>query len=352
MTRSTYLIIICCLIFQIAFGQCTEADADIWLNTWASCEKQENPMADAGKTHWIQYDLGAVRNLSKTWIWNTNDPSKLDQGFKRVRVDYSLDGEDWINWGEMHFPKGAGTPIYGGFSGPDLVGLEARYILLTALSNHGHPTCSGLAEVKFNLLPQILEEPISACNRLVGFQELEVEEVTETEAFIFWEYRGMDPYFIFQFRIEGAEDWTEIETEDFEIFLEDLKPGTNYEYQIGTECNDEIIFSDISTFTTLGEDVTTDTEDQIRNRDRLHVYPNPTRSQFTLSYYSEAGSDLQYRVLNTNGRVLIDQHRRAIPGNTKVNINLSSFPDGIYIIQTLNLNEGFRMQEKMIKIKD
>ena len=62
-------------------------------------------------------------------------------------------GQTWVYWGEMNFPIAAGDAIYSGFSGPDLMGIQAQYILLTAISNHGDPNCAGFTEIKFNLVP-------------------------------------------------------------------------------------------------------------------------------------------------------------------------------------------------------
>ena len=46
-------------------------------------------------------------------------------------------------------PKGPGSSFYQGVNGPDFGGKLARYILITAVTNHGG-SCYGLGEVKFN----------------------------------------------------------------------------------------------------------------------------------------------------------------------------------------------------------
>ena len=71
-----------------------------------------------------------------------------------VKIDYSEDGQNWTALGTMNFPKAKGEAVYGGFSGPDLSNLKAQYVLLTAISNHGDASCAGIAEIKFNLLPE------------------------------------------------------------------------------------------------------------------------------------------------------------------------------------------------------
>ncbi len=253
------LIIINFLTLPLVFpqSQCFEPDAKIWLDSWASCEKSLNPKAEYGQTHWIQYDLGTIRKLSKTWVWNTNDPGKLNQGFKKIKVDYSVDGQNWEYWGEMEFPKAEGKAVYGGFSGPDLMNIEAQYILLTAISNHGHPSCYGFAEIKFNLLPEINLDsiPNQGNEECEAVEEVYLEELTDTEALLFWDYE-LGPEgntFIFAYRQAGTEDWTTIETEDYEVFLENLQPATQYEYGIIVLCEDEYYESEIWTFTTFAE---------------------------------------------------------------------------------------------------
>ena len=147
----------CLLLFCLAgYSQNFEPDASIWKDPWISCRKTINPKSEYGVTHWIQYDLGHVRRLSKSWVWNVNDPDKLDQGFREVRIDYSINGYSWEYLGEMAFPKASGEAVYGGFEGPDLLDVEARYVLLTVVNTYGNGDCAGLSEIKFNLRPPLL----------------------------------------------------------------------------------------------------------------------------------------------------------------------------------------------------
>ncbi|MEL7020843.1 MAG: hypothetical protein AAGK47_04505, partial [Bacteroidota bacterium] len=127
--KNILLIIVCLGTSILLHAQCFTPDASIWQNTWASCSTSPNPVSNYGNTHWIRYDLGVQRQLSKTWVWNTNDPSQLDQGFRQVKIDYSTDGVNWSHWGQMSFPKAGGDAVYGGFAGPDLSNIQARYVL-------------------------------------------------------------------------------------------------------------------------------------------------------------------------------------------------------------------------------
>ncbi len=255
-------IIIQLLLVAIISAQsdCFEADASIWLDTWVSCDKTPNPKSEYGDSHWIQYNFGSIRTLSKTWIWNTNDPNRLNQGFNHVKIDYSEDGQNWTYWGEMNFPKAQGDAIYSGFSGPDMVGIKAQYVLITALSNHGDSNCMGIAEIKFNLMltPYDGEFPNTDNNdeECLAVEEYYIEELTSYEALIFWEWPAdYDPEFLFEFWISGNEEGEEILTDEPEIFIEDLEPNTIYEFRIITLCegDDNETLSDTWTFTTPDE---------------------------------------------------------------------------------------------------
>lgn len=146
------LIILLLFISMSLTAQEFTPDASIWKDPWVSCNTSPNPNAIYGNTHWVRYDLGVQRNLSKSWVWNINDPERLDLGFREVRVDYSLDGVTWVHHESMTFPKAEGEAVYGGFPGPDLTGVKARYILITGLSSHGNSTCAGFSDIKFNLM--------------------------------------------------------------------------------------------------------------------------------------------------------------------------------------------------------
>lgn len=252
MKYSIYSFFLFIAITNTAFAQCFDADATIWQNTWASCEMSQNPKNEYGNSHWIQYNFGAVRKLSKSWVWNTNDPAKLNQGFNLVKIDYSIDGQNWTYFGEMNFPKAAGEAVYGGFAGPDLVGIEAQYVLLTAMSNHGDANCSGLAEIKFNLLPDGTTgtPPTGGGGDDCGeFEELVVEEIYGTEVYLYWEYTEDTEGFLLEYRPEGGA-WIQYETEESEAFLTDLEPETEYEFRVSTECGDELIISEMDYFFT------------------------------------------------------------------------------------------------------
>ena len=200
-----------------------EPDASIWLNPWLSCNASMNPKASYGDSHWIRYDLGLVRRLSKTWVWNINDPQQLDAGFDRVKVDYSLDGRNWTYHGEMSFPKADGEAVYGGFPGPDLVGVKARYVLLTVLSTHGNTNCAGISEMKFNLLPPRVDDDQSVVTS--------IDDEVDEEEFILYPNPTRDEVRL----LTGY-------TGDSDLMVISLSGEIVYEDEVFTEADEPLVF--------------------------------------------------------------------------------------------------------------
>ncbi len=131
-------------------AQCFEDRHSRALNDgWLSCEESESPNELRGSGHWIQYDFGHVYNLGQSHIWNSSHPDFLTSGISEMYIDYSLDGVTWQEWGIFSLPASNGTGFYEGTEGPDFNGLNARAILITAISNHGG-SCFGLSEIRIN----------------------------------------------------------------------------------------------------------------------------------------------------------------------------------------------------------
>lgn len=148
--KYAYLILVALVIIRFeSFGQCyPDRHSTSWYDGWVSCEAFPNPNSQRGLSHWIMYDLGQTYILNKSHIWNTNDPANLDRGLRNVTLDYSLDGLRWTEYGTFVFSQANGSSTYEGFEGPDLAGIKARYVLLTAEDNYGG-ACYGLSEIRF-----------------------------------------------------------------------------------------------------------------------------------------------------------------------------------------------------------
>lgn len=138
-----------CLLPQLMIAQCcTDQHSTLFEDQWLSCQTSTNA---AGRTgHWIQYDFGQVYTLKNANFWNYNVTGETDKGFNQVLVDYSLDGVTWTAHAgnPFTFAEASGLSTYDSIVGPDFTGIDAQFVLLTAMSNHGDPNCAGFGELK------------------------------------------------------------------------------------------------------------------------------------------------------------------------------------------------------------
>jgi hypothetical protein len=132
-------------------AQCNmDQHSTTWYDSWSSCVPKASPNVIRGNGHWIMYHLGHTYALSQSHWWNGNEPSNLQNGIKRMSIDISQDGVNWTEVLTMELPIASGKNTYEGFDGPSLEKVTAKYILLTALENHGGP-CYSFGEMKINV---------------------------------------------------------------------------------------------------------------------------------------------------------------------------------------------------------
>jgi hypothetical protein len=120
-------------------------------NSWESCANENtNPNPSRSPYHhWIKYDFGRKYFFQDSWIWNYNVLNQTDKGFRQVYIDYSNDGINWTPLGGLQtWPQATGNLNYEGFTGPNFNNIKARYILVSAVNNHGNLTCYGFSDIK------------------------------------------------------------------------------------------------------------------------------------------------------------------------------------------------------------
>ena len=148
MKKWIYILIVNIIVINTAFSQCfPDRHNTTWYDGWISCSASQNPNQERGISHWIMYDFGYTYHLGKSHIWNTNAVDYLQDGIQTAVIDVSVDGMNWMEVGEFTFEKAPGITTYEGFEGPDLTGIEAKYMLITAISNFGGQ-CYGFSELK------------------------------------------------------------------------------------------------------------------------------------------------------------------------------------------------------------
>jgi hypothetical protein len=133
----------------VPYEKCSMTDqlGNLPENNWLSCQISSNPNSLLPDGHWIMYDFGERHELVSAHFWNYNVVNETDMGFQIVQIDYSEDGNNWQEIGQYNWPLATGESQYGGFNGPDLSGIFARYILITSLD--GTNTCRGIGKAAF-----------------------------------------------------------------------------------------------------------------------------------------------------------------------------------------------------------
>ena len=140
------------IVYNNAYSQCSKNTHSNNANdNWLSCTESENPNSLRGNGHWILYDLGYVYPITTSHFWNYNAVGETGKGFKEVVFDYSVDGTTWNQLTFFEFQEASGSNLYSGEDGPDFGNINARYILITAMSNYDFSNCYGLAEMRFDI---------------------------------------------------------------------------------------------------------------------------------------------------------------------------------------------------------
>jgi hypothetical protein len=188
-----------------------------------------NPNAVHGPGHWILYDFGNQYKFGQLKVWNTNDPGHLDWGLRDVILDVSIDGMIWTNVGEFTFTQASGQSIYEGEEGPDLDGVEGRFLLITAKNNWGGE-CFGLSEIRLHaeetVISSVVDPDANSCFALTAAPNPFVDRTSVT---ISAECPGEFEYSVIDMLGRVVRNGTHaggIETLNIPLNLNDLPQGT------------------------------------------------------------------------------------------------------------------------------
>lgn len=134
------------------FAQCLNDNHSTNSNdSWQSCQLSQNPNPARANSHWMMLDLGHIYKLTTTKFWNYNVSAETGKGFKDTFIDVSEDGINWTEVADFQVPEATGAPTYTGYVGPDLGGVKARYIIITAQNVWDNGNCAGLSDVRFDV---------------------------------------------------------------------------------------------------------------------------------------------------------------------------------------------------------
>jgi|TARA_B110000093_G_scaffold172397_1_gene203366 hypothetical protein len=137
------------------FAQCEGAHSALEDDAWLSCQGTENPNTERTQEHWILYDFGDYYFLNESHFWNYNFIGSTDNGIATATIDLSVNGTDWMWWGDFNLEEAPGSDSYYGETGPDFDGIVARYLLISVVTNHGG-NCYGFSELQLQVDPGVI----------------------------------------------------------------------------------------------------------------------------------------------------------------------------------------------------
>ncbi len=196
------LLVIVIIFFTAHFviaQNCSGPNHSVNVNdSWVSCTKSQNPNPVRGNTHWVLYDLGYEYQIRSSHIWNYNVLGDTENGMKTFKVDYSLNGSDWIELSTWELQEASGSTSYEGEAGPNFGGTKCRYILFSSTESWGG-ICAGLSEVRFDVAKTVSigKEVISRDIDLFpnpSTDQLTIQSDTQFEEFVIINTSGMEVY--------------------------------------------------------------------------------------------------------------------------------------------------------------
>ncbi len=167
--KTSYIIRYICLIFtftimaNMAIAQVCVDSGNYWNKSWTSCNTSQSPNIIRGNSHWLLYEFHQAENIDSTHFWNANLAGQSNEGIKTAIIDYSIDGNTWMNLGTFPFPKANEQADYAGFEGPNFGGIFIKKILITALDTYGNGDCASIAEAQFKINPNACYGVIDEC---------------------------------------------------------------------------------------------------------------------------------------------------------------------------------------------
>ena len=315
-------------------AQCTDdAHSTNIADAWVSCQLTTNPNPIRGNKHWIRYDLGYIYTLKTTNFWNYNVENETGKGFKEVIIDYSIDGNNWLEAAQFQLPKAPGTTNYLGFNGPDLGRHRSEaYILLTAQSTWDEGSCAGLAEFKaaIGASPLPLELLTFTATPLQNHITLKWESIEATNLSHFIVERSTD-----------AHSYTKID----QLLGKNMPPTNKYSIDDHTVKSGQLYYYRLKIIRLDGNfDYSPIRIAQINETIEMTIFPNPTNN--ILNIKMNKGDIKEVIIQNTAGREVMRK-------NTFTNsewIDVSTLAAGLYFVRVINRNNTFYSQQ-FVKIE-
>lgn len=186
------------------------------------------------------------------------------------------------------------------------------------------------------------EPLLPAINRKCEVNMIQVKGINMESADLMWEtVAGVANYSV-EYKPVMDNIWESIESKTPYVTLENLKAGVTYEARVKTDCF-MAIPSKKSVFTTKRIAL----RGQLEEND-ISVFPNPMKSEATLSIHSTVDTKFYVNIADEKGQVRFE---KIYDKNTpSVQLDFSDMTAGFYIISVIK--NGKRAVSKVVKVRE
>jgi hypothetical protein len=128
-----------------------------------------------------------------------------------------------------------------------------------------------------------------------------------------------------------------------------LLPCTGYEWKVRANCaggSEYGAFTAIVTFSTMGCSNDAKTDDTTPT---FSLQPNPANSLVTLNYFTDTNSQINIKVMDMTGRIVLQQNTTITEGDNNIDLPTNNLPQGYYVVEA---NDGTtQLYQKLLIVR-
>ncbi|HYV91377.1 MAG TPA: T9SS type A sorting domain-containing protein [Chitinophagales bacterium] len=154
------------------------------------------------------------------------------------------------------------------------------------------------------------------------------------------------PVYDVRYREAGTLDWISSgKTSLADYVVAGLAPDTKYEFSLVGEVNNDVLYSEIASATTLKADVQ---QESMTTTSEISIAPVPATDNVQISFTSPVTSNTQIQIFSLNGQLALTQSLYAFEGINITNTDVQSLKNGTYIVR-VTTKQGVMVKKMVIQ---
>ena len=155
------------------------------------------------------------------------------------------------------------------------------------------------------------------------------------------------PVYDVRYRVAGSADWVSAgKTSIADYVVLDLNPDTKYEFSLGGEEEDDVLYSQIVSATTLKADA--QPAESATTNSEISIAPVPASDNVQITFTTHAASNSQIQIYSLNGQLVLTQLLYAFKGINITSADVHSLKNGTYVVKVTS-EEGVSVKKMMIE---